>query len=80
MSNRSKRKKGKHDYCAVLVELDKSELLRILPSITKEVLDSELDKWGDKVLDNEEKEKQREIIKNSKYLFFLINKLTKKEK
>ena len=43
-------KKGKHNYCAVLVDLEKSELLRILPGRTKEILESELKKWGEELL------------------------------
>ncbi len=39
-------RKGKHDYCAVLVDLENSRLLRILRKRTKEVVE-ELIKWGE---------------------------------
>ena len=45
-------KKGKHDYCAVLVDLETSKLLRILRKRTKEVVREELLKWGEEVLSN----------------------------
>lgn len=44
--------KGKHNYCAVLVNIDTGEILRILPQRTKEVLELELMEWGEKVLKN----------------------------
>jgi len=44
--------KGKHNYCAVLVDLDKKEPLRILSKRTKEVLREELLSWGEEVLKN----------------------------
>lgn len=45
-------RKGKHDYCAVLVDLEKSKLLRILRKRTKEVLEEELISWGTELLEN----------------------------
>lgn len=45
-------RKGKHDYCAVLVDLEESKLLRILRKRTKEVVGEELIKWGEEVLEN----------------------------
>ena len=45
-------KKGKHDYCAVLVDIEKKELLRILPKRTKQVLEEEFRKWGEQELKN----------------------------
>ncbi len=44
-------RKGKHDYCAVLVDLEESKLLRILKKRTKEVVREELMKWGIEVLE-----------------------------
>lgn len=45
-------RKGKHDYCAVLVDLEESKLLRILRKRTKDVVGEELIKWGEEVLEN----------------------------
>jgi transposase len=45
-------KKGKHNYCAVLVNLDTREPLRILEKRTKEVLKEELITWGEDLLEN----------------------------
>ena len=39
--------KGKHNYCAVKVNIDTGEILRILPKRTKEVLEEELITWGE---------------------------------
>lgn len=44
--------KGKGNYCAVLVDLDKSQLLAILPGRTKEIIRKVLEEWGKEVLDN----------------------------
>jgi transposase len=44
--------KGKHNYWAVLVDLDTREPLRILEKRTKEVLREELISWGEEVLKN----------------------------
>lgn len=44
-------RKGKHDYCAVLVDVEKSKLLRILRKRTKEAVEEELRKWGIEVLE-----------------------------
>lgn len=43
--------KGKGNYCAVLVDLDKSQLLAILPGRTKEIIRKVLDSWGEEVLE-----------------------------
>lgn len=43
--------KGKGNYCAVLVDLDKSELLAILEGRTQEVIKKVLDSWGKQILD-----------------------------
>jgi len=43
--------KGKGNYCAVLVDLDKSQLLAILPGRTKEIIRKVLEEWGKEVLD-----------------------------
>ena len=45
-------KKGKHNYCAVLVDIEKGELLRILEGRTKDILRSEFNKWREEVLNN----------------------------
>ncbi len=45
-------RKGKHNYCAVLVNLGTQELLRILEKRTKEALKEELMSWGEEVLAN----------------------------
>lgn len=42
--------KGKGNYCAVLVDLDKSELLAILPSRTQEKIKELLISWGEEIL------------------------------
>ncbi len=39
-------RKGKHNYCAVLVDIENSKLLRILNKRTKEIVEEELSKWG----------------------------------
>ena len=44
--------KGKHNYCAVLVNIDTGKILRILPKRRKEVLEKELMTWGEEVLKN----------------------------
>lgn len=44
--------KGKGNYCAVLVDLDKSQLLAILPGRTKEIIRKVFEEWGKEVLDN----------------------------
>ena len=43
--------KGKGNYCAVLVDLDKSELLAILQGRTQEVIREVLNSWGKEILD-----------------------------
>ena len=43
--------KGKGNYCAVLVDLDKSELLAILQGRTQEVIRELLNPWGKEILD-----------------------------
>ena len=43
--------KGKGNYCAVLVDLDKSELLAILQGRTQEIIRKVLDSWGEEVLE-----------------------------
>ena len=45
-------KKGKHNYCAVLVNLETREPLRILEERTKKVLTEELMTWGEESLKN----------------------------
>ncbi len=45
-------KKGKHNYCAVLVNLGTQEPLRILEKRTKEALKEELMSWGEEELAN----------------------------
>ncbi|WP_414622779.1 ISL3 family transposase [Calothrix sp. CCY 0018] len=42
--------KGKGNYCAVLVDLDKSKLLAILEGRTQEIIRKVLDSWGEEVL------------------------------
>jgi transposase len=42
--------KGKHNYCAVLVNIETGEPLKILSQRTKEVLEKELTSWGEEVL------------------------------
>jgi transposase len=42
--------KGKGNYCAVLVDLDNSKLLAILPGRTKETIREVLNSWGEEVL------------------------------
>jgi transposase len=44
--------KGKHNYRAVLVDLDTKEPLRILAKRTKEVVKAELESWEKEVLEN----------------------------
>ncbi|QYX34097.1 ISL3 family transposase [Sphaerospermopsis torques-reginae ITEP-024] len=43
--------KGQGKYCAVLIDLDKSELLAILPSIKQEDIRKVLMEWGSQVLE-----------------------------
>lgn len=43
--------KGKGHYCAVLVDLDKSQLLAILPGRTQEIIKELFDSWGTEVLE-----------------------------
>ncbi len=42
--------KGKGHYCAVLIDLDKSQLLAILPERTQETIKKVLNSWGKKNL------------------------------
>ena len=42
--------KGKGSYCAVLIDLDKSELIAILPGRTQSDIKSTLLKWGESIL------------------------------
>ncbi len=42
--------KGKGNYCAVLVDLDNSKLLAILPGRTQEIIKKVLESWGEEVL------------------------------
>ena len=42
--------KGKGNYCAVLVDLDNSKLLAILPGRTQEIIREVLNSWGKEVL------------------------------
>ncbi|MGB6300657.1 MAG: ISL3 family transposase [Rivularia sp. (in: cyanobacteria)] len=42
--------KGKGSYCAVLVDLDNSKLLAILPGRTKEIIKKVLNSWGEEIL------------------------------
>ncbi|NJM17859.1 MAG: ISL3 family transposase [Richelia sp. SM1_7_0] len=42
--------KGKGNYCAVLVDLDNSKLLAILPGRTQEIIKKVLKSWGEEVL------------------------------
>lgn len=42
--------KGQGNYCAVLIDLDKSELIEILPGRTQSDIEETLLKWGDSVL------------------------------
>ena len=44
-------RKGKHNYCAVLVDIENGKLLRILPKRTKEEVGGELMKWDKEVLE-----------------------------
>jgi len=44
-------KKGKGDYCAVLVDLDRSSLIGILPDRTQEEIRKTLEGWGSEVLE-----------------------------
>lgn len=46
--------KGKGNYCAVLVDLDKSELLTILEGRTQEIVGKVLNSWGKEILDKVE--------------------------
>lgn len=43
--------KGKGNYCAVLIDLDTSELLAILSERTQEIIKKTLMGWGSEVLD-----------------------------
>ena len=43
-------RKGKGNYCAVLIDLDKSELITILPGRTQEDIQEILLGWGDEIL------------------------------
>ena len=43
--------KGKGNYCAVLVDLDKSKLLGILPGRTKEKIKEFFSSWGEQILE-----------------------------
>lgn len=44
--------KGKGNYCAVLIDLDKSKLISILPARTKEEISRVIRGWGTEVLDS----------------------------
>src|SRR5919199_1277062 len=44
--------KGKGNYCAVLIDLDKSKLISILPARTQEELSQVMRGWGTAVLDS----------------------------
>lgn len=46
--------KGKGNYCAVLVDLDKSELITILQGRTQEIIRKVLNSWGKEILDQVE--------------------------
>jgi transposase len=43
--------KGKGDYCAVLIDLDKPQLLAILPGRTQETIKQLLSAWGKEILE-----------------------------
>ncbi|MBF2018249.1 MAG: ISL3 family transposase [Rivularia sp. T60_A2020_040] len=43
--------KGKGNYCAVLVDLDNSKLLAILPGRTQEIIKEVLNSWGEELLE-----------------------------
>lgn len=43
--------KGKGNYCAVLVDLDNSKLLAILPRSSQEIIRKVLNSWGEEVLE-----------------------------
>jgi len=54
--------KGKGNYCAVLVDLDNSKLLAILPGRTQEIIREVLNSWGKEVLQQiEEFRRQKEV-------------------
>ena len=44
--------KGKGNYCAVLIDLDKSKLISILPARTQEEISRVMKGWGTEVLDS----------------------------
>jgi transposase len=44
--------KGKGNYCAVLIDLDKSKLIGIMPARTKEEISQVLRRWGKEVLES----------------------------
>jgi transposase len=44
--------KGKGNYCAVLIDLDKSKLISILPVRTQEEISQVMKEWGTEVLDS----------------------------
>ncbi len=46
--------KGKGNYCAVLVDLDKSQLITILQGRTQEIIRKVLNSWGKEILDKVE--------------------------
>ena len=43
--------KGKGHYCAVLIDLDKSQLLTILPGRTQEIIKKLFNSWGKEILE-----------------------------
>ena len=46
--------KGKGHYCAVLIDLDKSQLLTILPGRTQEIIKKLFNSWGKEILEKSE--------------------------
>ena len=53
--------KGKGNYCAVLVDLDKSELLAILQGRTQEVIREVFNSWGKEILGEEGSPNEKKI-------------------
>ena len=64
-------RKGKGDYCAVLIDLDKSELITILPGRTQEDIQEILLGWGDEILKQIE-EVSRDLWKSYKSLILKL--------